>query len=124
MGDFSARERVRSFGYAGRGLRILVASQHNAWIHLALTGVAVGLGFGLGISRLEWCAIVVVIAMVWVAEALNTAIELLADAAVPEEHPKVGRAKDVAAGGVLVAAVAAAIVGLVVFAPKLLGLLC
>ena len=122
MSDFSAKDRVRSFGYAGRGLRTLVVGQHNAWIHLALTLVALGLGFGLGISGLEWSAIAIVIALVWVAEGVNTAIELLADAAIPEPHPKVGQAKDVAAGAVLVAAIAAAVVGAIVFGPRLLAL--
>ncbi len=122
MSDFSPKDRVRSFGYAGRGLRVLVAGQHNAWIHLGLTALALALGFGFGISALEWLAIVIVIAGVWTAEAINTAIELLADAAVPEEHPKVGQAKDVAAGAVLVAALAALVVGAVVFLPKLFAI--
>jgi len=122
VSDFDARERVRSFGYAGRGVLVLVRSQHNAWIHLAFTVVVVGLGFGLGISALEWCAIAIAIGAVWAAEGFNTAIELLADASVPEHHPEVGRAKDVAAGAVLLAAVAAAVVGAVVFLPRLVAL--
>lgn len=122
MADFSVKDRARSFGYAGRGLRVLVAGQHNAWIHLGLTLAALGLGFALGISALEWLAIVIVIGGVWTAEAINTAIELLADAAVPEQHPKVGQAKDVAAGAVLVAAVAALVVGAIVFLPRLVAI--
>ena len=119
---FSLRDRVRSFGYAGKGLRVLVSGQHNAWIHAVLTVLAIALGFGLGISALEWCAIVLAIALVWLAEGFNTALELLADAAAPEPSEKVGAAKDVAAGGVLVAAVAAALVGAIVFLPRLLAL--
>lgn len=118
---FSAKDRVRSFGYAGHGLRLLVTGQHNAWIHALLTVVAIGLGFALEISGLEWCAIVIVIGLVWVAEGLNTAIELLADAALPERNEKIGQAKDVAAGAVLVAAMAAALVGAIVFLPRLLA---
>jgi diacylglycerol kinase (ATP) len=120
--EWSARDRARSFANAGRGVRILVAGQHNAWIHLALTAAALALGFALGISSLEWCAIALAIGLVWAAEGLNTAIELLADAAVPHEHPGVGRAKDVAAGAVLLAALAAAAVGVVVFLPRLVAL--
>jgi diacylglycerol kinase (ATP) len=119
---FSAKDRIRSFGHAGNGLRVLISGQHNAWIHAALTGVAIGLGFALRISGLEWCAIVIVIALVWVAEGCNTALELLADAAVPEQNEKIGQAKDTAAGAVLVAAIAAATVAAIVFLPRLLAL--
>lgn len=121
MSDFSARDRVRSFGYAGRGLRLLVSGQHNAWIHLALTLVAIALGLALAISLLEWCLIAIVIGGVWVAEGINTSIELLADASVPEQHPKVGQAKDVAAGAVLIAACVALVVGAVIFVPRLVS---
>ena len=103
-------------------MRVLVSGQHNAWIHATLTGVAIGLGFALRISGLEWCAIVIVIALVWVAEGCNTALELLADAAVPERNEKIGQAKDTAAGAVLVAAIAAATVAAIVFLPRLLAL--
>ena len=119
---FSAKDRIRSFRHAGNGLRVLVSGQHNAWIHATLTGVAIGLGFALRISGLEWCAIVIVIALVWVAEGCNTALELLADAAVPEQNEKIGQAKDTAAGAVLVAAIAAATVAAIVFLPRLLAL--
>ena len=116
------RDRVRSFGYAGNGLRLLVSGQPNAWIHSALSAAAIGLGFALGISGLEWCAIVIAMGFVWLAEGCNTALELLADAAVPERNEKIGEAKDVAAGTVLLAAVAAALVGAIVFLPRLLAL--
>ena len=122
VSEFKPKDRVRSFGYAGKGVGLLVRGQHNAWMHLALSGIAVALGALLGISALEWCAIVLAMGLVWMAEGLNTAIELLADAAVPEQHPKVGAAKDVAAGAVLLAAVAAATVGAIVFVPRLLAL--
>jgi len=119
---FSLGDRIRSFGDAGNGLRVLVSGQHNAWIHAVATVVVIALGFGLGISGIEWCAIVLAIGLVWLAEGLNTALELLADAAVPGPSEKVGAAKDVAAGSVLVAAVAAALVGAIVFLPRLLAL--
>lgn len=120
--DFSARDRLRSFAYAWNGLRSVIRGQHNAWIHLGLTALAIGLGFVLGISRLEWCAIVIVIGGVWAAEAFNTALEALSDALVPERNPKIGGAKDAAAGAVLVSAIAAAAVGVIVFLPRLLAL--
>jgi diacylglycerol kinase (ATP) len=98
----------------------MLVSQHNARIHLLATVLACGLGLLLGISLLEWCAIVVAIVMVWTAEALNTAFELLCDVASPEYHPLVQKGKDVAAGAVLLSAVGAAVIGLLVFGPHLL----
>ena len=97
----------------------LVRSQPNAQIHLAATVSALALAGWLQISGGEWCAILLAIGLVWGAEALNSALEILADHLAPEEHPLVGRAKDVAAGGVLVAAIVAIVVGLVVFGPRI-----
>lgn len=119
---FSTKDRLQSFTYAWNGLRLVLRGQHNAWIHLCLGAIAVVLGLLLGISALEWCAIVVVIGGVFAAEAFNTALEALADAAVPEQQPGIGAAKDAAAGAVLVAAVTAAVVGAIVFVPRLLAL--
>ena len=70
---FSPVARLRSFVYAGRGIGKLIATQHNAWIHAAATLAVVGLGLALGISRLEWTALVIAIVSVWSAEAINTA---------------------------------------------------
>ncbi len=120
---FSLEGRVASFGYALAGIRHLVCSQHNAWIHLVVSIAVVGVGVLFPISALEWCALVIAIAVVWIAEAFNTALELLGDAVQRDHHPLVGKAKDVAAGGVLIAAIASAIVGLVVLGPHGLALL-
>ena len=111
---------IRSFGYAIRGVVMMVKMQVNARIHLAATLLAVGLGFLLGLNRSEWCAVVAAIGLVWTAEGVNTALEALTDLVSPNEHPLAGRAKDVAAGAVLCAAIAAAIIGLIVFLPKLI----
>jgi diacylglycerol kinase (ATP) len=119
QGGFSFASRVESFRCAFRGVWILLASQHNAWIHLVATLCACGLGLLLGISRLEWCAIAVAIVVVWVAEALNTAFELLCDVASPEFHPLVQKGKDVAAAAVLLSAAGAVVIGLLVFVPHL-----
>lgn len=121
---FSPAARLRSFVYAGRGIRKLLASQHNAWIHAVATSVVVGLGLALGVSRLEWIALVGAIMAVWTAEAVNTAFEHLCDVASPEYHPLVEAAKDVAAGAVLICAIGAAIIGAIVLGPALVGLLC
>jgi diacylglycerol kinase (ATP) len=119
---FSLRARIASFGYAFRGLGELLATQHNAWIHAAATAVVCAFAVGLGISAGEWLAVVLAIAAVWSAEAMNTAFEALCDVVSPDHHPLVQRAKDVAAGAVLVSATGAAAVGLIVFAPRLLSL--
>lgn len=112
--------RLESFRWAFRGLRTLLASQHNARIHLLASVCVCGLGILLGISRLEWCAVAIAIAMVWTAEALNTAFEFLCDVASPEFHPLIQKAKDVAAAAVLLCAAGAAVIGLIVFLPHLL----
>ena len=81
------------------------------------------MGVALSIDRLEWVAVAVAMALVWLAEALNTAVELLADEVTLERRERIGQAKDVAAFGVLAAAVGAAAVGLLVFAPRLVELI-
>ncbi len=115
--------RIRSIKFALRGIRIMVASQHNAWVHAAATGVVVVAGLFVGLSRSEWCWIVLAIVSVWTAETLNTAFEFLTDVASPSFHPIAGQAKDVAAGAVLLAAIGAVIIGALVFGPKVAGLL-
>ena len=100
----------------------MLVSQHNAWIHLVATLAALGLGLLLEISALEWCAIVIVMVVVWTAEALNTAFEFLCDVASPEFHPRVKGAKDLAAGAVLISSIGAAIIGLLIFGPRIVKL--
>ncbi len=119
QGPFSIASRIRSFGYALRGLGFMLKTQHNAWIHLAATAIVVAAGFWLQIAAEDWRWIVLAIALVWVAEIVNTAFEHLCDVVQPEFHVSVRAAKDVAAGAVLVAAIAAAIIGVLVFWPYL-----
>jgi len=116
---FSWSARLRSFAYAARGLGTLLGSQHNAWIHLAATLLVIGAGWGLGVARGEWLALVLAMTLVWSAEAFNTAVELLADAITPEFHPLIEKAKDVAAGAVLICALGALVVAALVFVPHL-----
>jgi diacylglycerol kinase (ATP) len=116
---FEFTGRVRSFRHAFRGLVHMLRSQHNAWLHLAATIVVTVGGFLSHLTGGEWCWIVLAIASVWTAEALNTAFEFLADVASPEFHPLVRDAKDVAAGAVLITAIAAAIIGGIVLLPHM-----
>jgi diacylglycerol kinase (ATP) len=106
----------RSFRCAFAGVRTLLATESNARIHLTVTAVVIVLGLSLRVSRNDWCWLIAAIAGVWTAEALNTAIEILGNvAAGGVQNPVVGRAKDVAAGGVLVAAMGAALIGVIIF---------
>jgi diacylglycerol kinase (ATP) len=116
---FNLASRVKSFGFALRGLGLVLRTQHNAWIHLAATITVVAAGVALRITAADWRWIVLAIALVWVAETLNTAVEHVCNVVQPEFHASVKAAKDVAAGAVLVAAVAAAIIGVMVFWPYL-----
>jgi diacylglycerol kinase (ATP) len=116
---FSISARLKSFGHALSGLGLMLRTQHNAWIHLAATALVVALGFWLGIAPRDWRWIVLAIALVWVAEIVNTAFEHLCDVVQPDLHVSVKSAKDVAAGAVLVAAMAATVIGGLVFLPYL-----
>ena len=116
---FQFTGRIRSLRHAIRGLLLMVRCQHNAWIHAAATVLVLAFAFLFRISAPDWCWIILAISIVWTAEALNTAFEFLADAASPAFHPLVRDAKDVAAGAVLLTAIAAAVIGAIVFWPYL-----
>jgi diacylglycerol kinase (ATP) len=118
--DGPIRRRLRSFRYAARGIGAMLASEPNARIHALATGLVVAAGIGFGIDRTEWLAVVLAIGAVWAAEGVNTAFEALCDVASPDRHPSVERAKDVAAGAVLVAALAALAVAALIFGPRIL----
>ncbi len=115
--------RLRSFGHAFRGLKVLVQTQHNARIHAVATILVVAAGVLARISPTEWALIALAVVCVWATEALNTSIEFLVDLVSPELHPLAAKAKDVAAGAVLVAAIGSLIVGALVFGPHILKLL-
>ena len=105
---------LRSFYYAFAGIRFLLVTQRNARIEVGAGVVACGVGAWAGISRVEWGVIVFTIALVLILEGLNTAVEAAVDLASPGVHPKAKAAKDLAAGMVLIAAMASvAIAGLI-----------
>lgn len=114
--------RVRSVRFAINGIRTMLRTQHNAWIHAAATAAVAVTGVMLRLSASEWCWIVLAVMVVWTAEALNTAFEFLTDVASPSFHPLAGHAKDVAAGAVLISAVGAVVIGVLVFGPHLRAL--
>lgn len=120
---FSLRKRALSVKFAFRGIVGFISLEHNAWIHVAVATAAIALGIILNISTQEWTTVIILIALVLAGEAFNSAIEALADHATSEFHPLIGKAKDFAAGGVLLLAVAAMIVGYLIFFPKIFELL-
>jgi diacylglycerol kinase (ATP) len=112
---------MKRFAYAIRGVAFVVRTQANARLHLLATLAVCAAGILFGLDRMEWLGITLAIVLVWSAEAFNTALEQLADALHPEQHPAIGRAKDVAAGAVLIAALGAAVIGVLVFGPHLMA---
>src|SRR3989339_1952050 len=116
---FSLIARIKSANHAWRGIGILIKTSHNAWGHIFIGLLAIYLGFILDISNTEWLFLVFTIGVVIIAEAFNTAIEIDINLTSPEYHPYARDTKDVAAGAVLLATLFAAIVGLVIFLPKL-----
>ena len=108
-----------SFRYAFAGFKVLLKSEHNAWIHLSLSVIAIALGFYFDISNMEWIAIVICIGIVISAEIFNTAIEHIANFIQPKQDIKIKHIKDLGAAGVFTAAFAALIIGLIIFSPKI-----
>jgi diacylglycerol kinase (ATP) len=105
--------------YALRGLRFLL-EERNARMLLAGTVVVGAAGIYFRLAPLEWCLVVFAIALLWVAEGLNSALERLTDLVSPGHHPLAGKAKDIAAGAVMIALVAAVSIGIIIFGPRLL----
>lgn len=114
---------LESLRCAVRGVALVFRSQRNARIHAGVAAAVVAAGVWLGLTRAEWCWIVLAIVAVWAAEASNTAVERLTDLVSPARHPLAGQAKDVAAGAVLITAAGAALIGLIVLGPHVLAVL-
>lgn len=114
---------IASFGYALAGIWHMLRTQRNAQIHCLAAACAIGLGAALRIARWEWLALVLTIALVLAAEGVNTAVEAAVDLVTTAHHPLAKVAKDVAAGTVLICALAAVAVGCIVFLPHLIALL-
>ena len=120
---FSVRGRIQSVRCAVRGIGLMLVSQHNAWLHAIASFAVVLAGVLFGLSAGEWCWLVLAIVAVWTAEALNTALEFLADVASVEFHPLIEKAKDVAAGAVLISAVGSVVIAAFVLGPHFYKLL-
>jgi diacylglycerol kinase (ATP) len=118
---FSCAARLKSFRYALKGICFMLRTQHNAWIHLLITAGVCVTGLRVGVSAADWRWLALAIALVWFAETTNTAFEHLCDVVSPGLHVAVEKAKDIAAGAVLISSCGAAVMGLLTFWPYLVG---
>lgn len=122
MENFTLKKRLLSFKYAFCGIRKLF-SQPNAYIHAIVAVIVIVAGCFLQLAAWEWVVVALCIGVVLMAEAFNSAIEALADKVSPEYDPLIGKAKDLAAGAVLLVVMGVVAAGLIIFLPKFLGLL-
>ena len=113
--------RLRSFHFAFDGLRYILKTQKNAWIHSVITILVIIVGLWLSISTLSWAIIFVSIGMVWTAECFNTAIETIIDLASPQNHPLAKISKDVGAAAVLISVITAVFIGITLLGPSFLA---
>lgn len=119
---FSIAKRLKSFTYAFNGLKVLFWEEHNSRIHLFATVCVIVAGVLLKLSILEWVAVAFAVGLVFNGEIFNSAIEDLADVVCPERDERIKKVKDLAAATVLVNALTAAVIGLLVFVPKIIHL--
>jgi diacylglycerol kinase len=120
---FSLKSRFESFKFAFRGLWSLMKNEHNSRIHFLAAITAIAVGLFLKINLFEWCLLIIVIGLVFIAELLNSSLEALADVVEPEWNERIRKAKDYAAAAVLISAIISFIVGGFIFVPKILALL-
>lgn len=113
------KQRLTSFLWALKGIKDLFSHHPNAQVHLLATLVVIPLSIFLQISTIEWCLIVFCIVLVIAMEAMNSSLEYLADKVSPEHNDLIGKSKDIAAAAVLITAIGAAIIGCLIFLPKL-----
>ena len=120
---FNFRNRLKSFGFAFNGLRILFKVEHNAQIHLSAAVLVCLAGFVFDISKLDWIVIIIIIGLVFAMEIVNSAIERIADFISPERNEEIKKIEDLAAAAVLVMAIVATVIGMVIFIPKIISLI-
>ena len=116
---FSVGKRLKSFGYAFNGLKVMLKEEHNARIHFVAAVLSILLGWGLDISLMEWVVLVIVIGAVFASELFNSALENLADHLSPGKSDSIKKVKDLAAAAVLVCAMVSVVVACLIFLPKI-----
>ena len=112
-------QRINSFRFAFRGIYFFFKNEIHAKIHLLAVFVTSIAGFFFHISTTEWCLILLCFSIVLATEMINSAVENLVDLISPGIHPLAGKAKDLAAGAVLMAAIIAVIIAAIIFVPKI-----
>lgn len=122
MGNFFKHitNRIKAFKYAFKGFYLLVTEEHSIITQLIIAILVCIFGFVMNISATEWGFQILAIGLVLSVEALNTAIERLADFVHPEHHKKIGIIKDIGAGAAFFAVLTAVVIGLVIYLPKLI----
>jgi diacylglycerol kinase len=109
--------RYKSFQFAFKGITAVFRSEPNMHLHVLASIIVLVMAFRFEVTKTEWCILIFCIGMVWVAETFNTALETLTNLVSPDHNILAGKTKDLAAGAVLIAAITAAIIGIIVFLP-------
>ena len=120
--SYNFKKQLKSFTFAWKGILTCAGHEQNITFHLIAAVAVVAAGFFFNITHTEWMVVMLCIGTVISAELFNSAIERLVDLVSPEWQKIAGEVKDIAAGAVLVTAIAAAIVGLIVFLPYVIAL--
>ena len=113
------KSRALSFRHAFSGWWFVIRTQRNAWIHAMVSVAVITISAWMQLSTHDWAIIIIAIAMVWTAEFLNTALEVVVDLASPQHHRLAKVGKDVGAAAVLIAATSAAVIGFLILGPPL-----
>lgn len=114
---------INSFKYAIEGLVSSFKTERNMKIHIMAMIIVIALGIFMKLNKIEWCIITIAIVMVISAELFNTAIETVVDMVSPQKNPQAKLVKDIAAAAVLVLAIGAAIIGIIIFGPKIVTII-
>ena len=109
--------RYKSFQFAFKGIAAVFRSEQNMHLHVIASIIVFVMAYSFDVTKTEWCILILCIGMVWTAETFNTALETLTNLVSPEHNILAGKTKDLAAGAVLLAAITAAIIGIIVFLP-------
>lgn len=117
------KQRIQSFSPAIQGIKYLIKGEPNATVHIIATITAITAGFIVQLSGIEWVAIILCITSVIGAEALNSGIEKTVDLITEKQHPLAGKAKDLAAAGVLIISIGALTVGIIIFGSHILQII-
>lgn len=118
-----SKKLINSFKYAGEGINSSLKTERNMKVHVFIMLLVILAGVLLKITRDEWITCIICFAIVISGELFNTAIETVVNIVMPYRNEKAKLAKDISAGGVLVLAIGAAIIGLIIFVPKIIELI-